>query len=254
MSKKYVPSFIKDQQGFIKDQQTESQETKPSGAYNWRGKKEDVPPTKNNQFSVLSDDFPIKKVETPVKMATLASLTNTNVMNTNGTNTNTNSSNKSSYAAKFSRGDTPVTKHVNIASQDEFPSLGSNTTIGSNTTVGSNTKVNEVVVPSNTFAKLASGWATKQKEDEEDLKRKKLEEEKKTREAELIRTITISGLRRRNVTDEDETDECEQSSLGGHSDEYELPDDDMETTTDEENESEFNQNIMWDGRRKDDLY
>ena len=71
---------------------------------------------------------------------------------------------------------------------------------------------------------------------------------------------SLPSLMRRfktNDYDDDEDDDynpnCDQSSLGGDS--YEVPENDQPPSEEEEEEeNEFNQNVGWDGRRKDDLY
>lgn len=278
MSKKYVPSFLKDQQQSVPSTTTNTsswpaQRNQTSqnndGTYN--------PFNNNNKFSALSDDFPMNKKDKPIvntslpareapklAPATLASLTS------NGTSGGP----KKSFASKFAEqvkiannpNYVPPPKPVDLTSEDDFPSLGA----PKKAVAAPTPKSNPVVVPApapsaapgaSKFADLARGWA-KQKEDEEEMARlKALKEEEHRREMSLMRNINILGLRRRAAMyaqDEDEDDDYnyqnEESSLGDDS--YEIPDEDDASPEEEEEEDndEFNQNVGWDGRRKDDLY
>ena len=285
MSKKYVPSFLKDQQQSVPSTTTNTsawptqrnQTTQNNdGASN--------PFNNSNKFSALSDDFPMNKKDKPIvntslpareapklAPATLASLTS----NGNG------SAPKKSFASKFAEqvkiandpNYVPPAKPVDFTSEDDFPSLGAPKKPAAAPTKSATSSTKSVAVPAPTpspepapgatkFADLARGWA-KQKEDEEEKARlKALQEEERRREMSLMRNINILGFRRRQALyghdeDEDEDDynyQNEESSLGDDS--YEVPDEDDAPPEEEEEEDndEFNQNVGCDGRRKDDLY
>ena len=245
MSKKYVPTFLKDQ--------TSSGE---------------------NKFAPLSDNYTMKKpivnTSLPAQLApkltpaTLASITSTNgVANGVANVIGVQGGPKKSFAAKFAEqakiasdpNYKPPAKPVRIDSEADFPTLG-----GPKKPVtgawGSNPK-NEVVSTTNSFADKAKDWATTKEEEAEMAHKKAMEEEKRRKEAELVKKITFVGINRnRNYNNEDDEDynqEYDETSLGEDSDGYEVPEGDEPSEDDEGNE-EFNQNIGWDGRHKDDLY
>jgi hypothetical protein len=230
MSRKFVPSFLKEQ-GLSTTSETN---TRSFGA-------------NNNRFSTLSDEKPIINTSRPAKEApklvpaTLASITS------NG------QGGKGTYAAKMIEmakvaANPNYVKPLDVASENDFPSLGG----AKKTTV-----VAEPVKKSNSYASLARDWA-KQKEDEEEnerLNQLKLAEEEKERA--LLQSMALLTSRRRmrnQVTHEDEDDyQYDESSLAGDSVEGESPDE-SEPSEYEDEEDEYNQNVGWDGRKKDDLY
>lgn len=284
MSRKYVPSFLKDQNA-----------TPAPTTPTWPGQKSTINITSSNQFAAFSDDFsmrkekPIVNTSLPAKEAvklapaTLASLTSngktTPVAMTNGSGTGS----KKSFASKFAEQAkiaadpdyVPPPKPVNINSEDDFPSLGApkkpattsawgtkSTPVQTNTQSSEPTTNLPVKATGPSFADKAKEWANKKAEDEEKARKRALREERIRREAELIKSMPMIGLRRHQnyYNDEEEDDEYnrpyDESSLGD-SDSYEVPEEDQEPSdndNEEENDSEFNQNVGWDGRRRDDLY
>lgn len=252
MSKIYVPSFLK------------NQSNTPSTRV-W-------PEQNTNKFEALSDNFSMKK-DTPIvntslpakeapKLvpATLASITS------NGTDFTTvvGSGPKKSFASKFAEHakNAEQTKNaanphyvlppkpVNVTSEDDFPSLG-----GPKKTIavklGADSKPVAV-----SFAEKAKEWA-KQKEDEAvEAIKKAAEEEKNRQDLLLYKRTTIIGFNRcKNKYENNDYDDYnyDESSLGDD-DSYEVPEEDEQPSEEEENEDEFNQNVGWDGRHKDDLY
>lgn len=273
MSKKYVPSFLKDQQSTTPDASTQS----TSNSF-WPGQKSTTVLNTTNKFAALSDDFPMRKEKPVVNTslpakeapklvpATLASLTS----NGNGPISTTGSGPKKSFAAKFAEqakiaedpNYVPPPKPVDLKSEEDFPSLGAPKKTPTTGAWGAKPVQNEVVKPTGpSFADKAKEWANKKAEDEEKARKKALREERLRREAELIKSMPRIGFIRKNYYDEDDEEEDEynpydESSLGD-SDSFGCPDDDQEPSDndgEEEEDSEFNQNVGWDGRRRDDLY
>lgn len=270
----------------MKDQQstpTPTTNTNTSASF-WPGQKTSTPLSSSNKFAALSDDFPMSKKDKPIvntslpaqmapklAPATLASLTGSGAAVTSS-----GSGSKKSFADKFKEqvriaedpDYKPPPKPVDFKSEDDFPALGApkKPTTGAWGAKPSATPVNTVVEPIQkpagpSFAEKAKEWANKKAEDEEKARRRALKAEKARREALLMRTMPILGMRRLQgqYEDEDEEDDYnpnyEESSLGDDS--YEMPDDDMspsEEDEEDEDNGEFNQNVGWDGRRRDDLY
>ena len=228
MSKKYVPSFLKDQQSTSNP--TQKAEKAESASF-WPGRPGVTGSTavnavaamntnSNNKFAVLSDDFPMNRpvvntsrpaVEAP-KLApmTLASATSNGAVPMGGgpsvlgaaagagTGAGAGAGPKKSFASKFAEqakivsnpNYKPPPKPINFQSEEDFPSLGGK-------------PVNKVITKSEVsatsatgatgtkFADMAKGWA-KHKEDEEERARIKAEQEEKRRsEAMLMRSIPI---------------------------------------------------------------
>jgi hypothetical protein len=279
MSNKYVPSFLKDKQTATPATTTQSTPTSV-----WPGQKS-TPPTLNttNKFGALSDDFPMNKRDKPVvntslpakeapklAPATLASLTGNGkaVVVTAGAG---GSGPKKSFAAKFAEqvkitsdpDYVPPPKPVDLNSEEDFPSLGAPKKPATTSAWGAKPVKNEIAESGGpSFAEKAREWANKKAEEEEKARKKALRDERLRREAELIKTIPMIGLRRHQnyYNDDDEEDEYnrpyDESSLGD-SDSFEITENDQEPSdNDEEGEedSEFNQNVGWDGRRRGDLY
>jgi hypothetical protein len=293
MSKKYVPSFLKE--GALKDG------TLRDGAL------KDVidPPTRNfsqqdrsnsNAFSKVSHDYRKEKpvtVEVPkLAPATLASITSLSPLSgeiSKGTG---------SFASKFAEQvriseDPNYQKPVDLSSADDFPALGA-------------IKKNNVVIPlfkpqpmerrqptekpklteltelksgsAPSFAEMASLWAKKKEDDDREKaefqRRKELEEEKMRQAARLMKKVPVLGsIGRRGISREDGSEEeeenayvnpDEQASLGGGSN-YEYEEEESFDDEDDEfgdgdgghedgEEEEYNPNAGWDGRRKEDLY
>jgi len=276
MSKKYVPSFLKDQQS----NQAPSTNNNTNGSF-WPGQKTSTPLNSSNKFAALSDDFPMTKKDKPIvntslpaqqapklAPATLASITsNGSAPITTG---GSGSGPKKSFAAKFAEqariaadpNYVPPPKPVDFKSEDDFPALGAPAKPVKGAW-GAKPTANVVVEPTKpsgpSFAEKAKEWANKKAEDEEKARRKAMREERLRREGELVTSMPIMGLRRRQEYDDEDEEEdynpnYDESSLGDDS--YEIPEDDGEPSEeDEEDEDgEFNQNVGWDGRRRDDLY
>lgn len=238
MSRKFVPSFLKEQ-GITATSSATNVETNTRSFTGTTG-------ANNNRFSALSDEKPIINTSRPAKEApklvpaTLAAITS------NG------QGGKGTFASKMAEkamiaSNPNYVKPLDVASENDFPSLG-----GSKKVV-----VAEPVKKSNSYASLARDWA-KQKEEEEEnerLNQLKLAEEEKERA--LLKSMALLTSRRRmrnQVTHEDEDDyQYDESSLAGDSDEGESPDE-SEPSEAEDEDDEYNQNVGWDGRRKDDLY
>lgn len=269
MSKKYVPSFLKEQQSATVT--PASSDSAPS----WLSQRQSAPLAASNKFAALADDFntkkekPVVNTSLPAKEApklapaTLASITGGGApVGASG------SGPKKSFAAKFAEqakiasdpNYKPPPKPVNVESEDDFPTLGG----PKKPAAGAWSKPKNEVVESApekattlSFADKAKEWAKQKEEEEEQARIKAMEEEKKQREAALHRRMNIIGINRYNrqyaaEDDEDEYYNAEESSLGDD-DSYEVPEFEEETS-EEEDEEEFNQNVGWDGRRKDDLY
>jgi hypothetical protein len=276
MSKKYVPSFLKDQQQSVSAPTTNNTTSWPAQRNTTTQNNDSSyrPFNMNNKFSALSDDFEMNKKDKPIvntslpareapklAPATLASLTS------NGSGDGP----KKSFASKFAEqvkiannpNYVPPPKPVNLTSEDDFPSLGApkKPMAAPTKTVTASSPETTPAAGATKFADLARGWA-KQKEDEEEKARlKAIKDEERRREMSLMRNINILGFRRRQALyGEDEEDEDDYnyqndgSSLGDDS--YEIPEEDAVPSEEdeEEDENEFNQNVGWDGRRKDDLY
>jgi hypothetical protein len=262
MSNKYVPAFLKNQQNTNNNNNTL-----------WNEQKQSTQLNTTNKFAALDDDFRFKKEKPIINTslpsrtapkfvpATLASLTNNNNNNNNNNSSNNYSGNKRSFASKFAEQTkitsdpnyVPPPKPINVASENDFPSLGapkkSTSTVWGNKTQSDNK-------PSTlSFADKAKEWAKQKEEEAEEAQRKAAEEKKMRREAEFHKRMNVIGINRyqRKYVDEDDEDQIEQSSLGDD-DSYEVPEYEEEPSEEDCDDGEFNPNIGWDGRHKDDLY
>lgn len=286
MSKKYVPSFLRDQQS------TSNTTSNNNSASFWPGRPNATSATttattttaaintnSNNRFAALSDDFPMNRpvvntsrpaVEAP-KLApmTLASATSNGAVPMGGASGAVpmggagSTGPKKSFASRFSEqakiasnpNYKPPPKPINFQSEEDFPSLGGKPV---NTVI---TKSEVTGATGAKFADMAKGWA-KHKEDEEERARMKAEQEEKLRrEAIMMRSIPILGAFRRTATAKDdchneEEEDChnyEESSLGDD-DSYEVPEGDTEPSDEDDENGEFNSDVGWDGRKRGDLY
>lgn len=270
MSKKYVPSFLK-------DQSAPSNPTTNTSTSFWPGQKPSTSLSSSNKFDALSDDFHMKKdkpiinTSLPAKEAPkLAPATLASITGGGATTVGNNSGPKKSFASKFAEQAKiaadpyykPPPKPIDVTSENDFPSLGGPAKPATGAW-GSKPK-NETVQPEKTalsFADKAKEWAKKKEEEEEEARQKAIEEEKRRREADLHKRMNVLNLgrfKRQYVNEDDEGDEYynnEESSLGDD-DSYEVPEGDGEPSEEEEDEDndEFNLNVGWDGRRRDDLY
>jgi hypothetical protein len=297
MSKKYVPSFLRD--GAVRDGAVRD------GAVRDGAIKVIDPPTRNfsqernnsSTFTRVSHDHRKEKLVTEVPKlapATLASITSLNA------DANSTSKISGSFASKFAEQvrnseDPNYQKPVDLTSVDDFPALGSvkqknnvvvpplkprvtekaSLIVGPQLTTGPKlTELKPTTTNAPSFAEMASLWA-KKKEDEDREKaelarRKELEEEKMRKAARLLKKPPVLGSISRRIAGREDGDEeeeenayvnpDEQSSLGGGSnyeyeedDSFEGDDEDEEGHEDDEGE-EYNPNVGWDGRRKEDLY
>jgi len=257
MSKKYVPSFLRDgalKEGALKD-----------GALKEGAIKEVIdPPTRNFSQQERSNSTAFSKVsheyrkEKPVKVdvpklapATLASITSLSPLSADG---NAITKPSGSFASKFAEQvriseDPNYQKPVDLSSADDFPALGA-------------VKKNNIVIPpfkpqpmerrqptekpkltelksttanAPSFAEMASLWAKKKEEEDREKaefqRRKELEEEKMRQAARLMKKVPVLGsIGRRGISREEGSEEeenvyvnpDEQASLGGGSNyEYE---------------------------------
>jgi len=281
MSKKYTPSFLKNQsQGYSQGQ----------GHTQGQGQT-------SNKFSVLSDEFskvalsntvpssvvpsntfPLKEV----KLATLASLTSTGTTTTSTTTTG----GTRSFAAKFAdqaksaeqykmankSNYVAPPKPVDVASSEDFPSLGGGTKKNMGWKKDMNTVATAVTVATVataattiSFADKAKEWAMKKEEEEETTKLQAIVraeyEAKMRREEDILRKLPTLPHRRTGIQydyddEEDNNSAYNDDPFSEDSDSFEVPNGDEEPSEeeDEEEDGEFNQNVGWDGRRKDDLY
>ena len=280
MSKKYVPSFLKDQQS------TSNSNTTATTTPFWPGQ-----PTNNNRFAVLSDDFPTNKpvinTSKPAREApklapmTLASATSNGAVPMGGAGgpsvlgpsvLGAGAGPKKSFASKFAEqakiannpNYKPPPKPINFQSEEDFPSLGGkpvNKVITKSEVTGTTCATSTTSTTGTNFADMAKGWA-KHKEDEEERARIKAEQEEKRRsEAMLMRSIPIirgpRHIRKDDCHNEDENQEdspnYEESSLGDD-DSYEVPEGDTEPSDEDDENGEFNSDVGWDGRKRGDLY
>ena len=285
MSKKYVPSFLRE------------------GTLREGGVKQDVrdglePPSRNfsqernnsSAFTRVSHDHRKEKpIEVPkLAPATLASITSLSPLN--GEPTKGGGSFASKFAEQVRISEDPnYQKPVDLSSADDFPALGA-------------VKKNNVIIPPfkpppmerrqptekpkltelkpstssvPSFAEMASLWAKKKEEEDREKaefeRRKELEEEKMRQAARLMKKVPVLGsIGRRGVIkgdgDEDEEENVyvnpdDQSSLGGGSnyeyeeeESFEGEDDEDDEGHEDGEEEEYNPNAGWDGRRKEDLY
>ncbi len=241
MSRKFVPSFLKEQSA-------------AGGAGSAGGEPVQTRTFINtNRFAPLSDDKHINtsrpaKEAPKLVPATLASITSNGTGGKGGTYAS-----KMAERAKMAANPNyvPPPKPVDVTSENEFPSLG-----GAPKKVDS-PKIDSGVKKSGSFASLARDWAKQKEEEEEEEKMIRMRLEEEERELRLLRSMVAVGRRKKNATDYtlegEEEDQYDESSLGGDSD-NEMPEDSEPSEEEEEEEDEYNQNVGWDGRRRDDLY
>jgi hypothetical protein len=256
MSKKYVPSFLKEgalregslKEGALKEGALKEVVDQPTRNFSQQDR------SNSNQFSRVSHDHKKEKpvtVEVPkLAPATLASITSLSPLSVE------TGKSGGSFASKFAEQvriseDPNYQKPVDLSSADDFPALGA---VKKNNVVilpfkpqpmerrqpAEKPKLTELTelksgsAPS--FAEMASLWA-KKKEDEDREKaefqrRKELEEEKMRQAARLMKKVPVLGsIGRRVAGREDGSEEeeenayvnpDEQASLGGGSNyEYE---------------------------------
>lgn len=262
MSKKYTPSFLREQQ------------CASSTVY-----------VTANRFNALSEDVPVVKqlVNTsrpakdavPLVPGTLASLTATALNGDSATSVNgTSNTSAKSFASIFmdkqkqleNPNYNPITKPIDIKSEDDFPSLGSTKSLSkSSSTGGFTTKVVDIksVVPlqKQNFADLAKGWAKKTADEEEEELRKQ-QEEFQQRERELIMGTFVRHRRAKKPSEDDDDEEEDYNAVYDEPDsEYssvpEGDEDDLGSYDDEETNSqerELNSGIGSERRHHDDLY
>jgi len=273
MSQKYTPTFLKEQT-----------EPEPEAKTRVFGANQNTSTTSGNQFATFTNkqDRPINTsrpaMEAPKLVpATLASITSSGGVTTNGaTNGVTNSSSGSgrSFASKFSqqvngsqystKAIPPPPKPIDVSNEDAFPSLGSKPikAIPSKPVPSkpvSTKQISGVAATNTTFANLAKGWAKQTEEEKEAEKIRKMREEEMERDKRLLLSMPIVSIRRRkaqHIMDNEDDNNYDESSLCDDDKEYEVPEEaeSSEDDVEDEDENEFNKNVGWDGRRKDDLY
>jgi len=276
MSRKYVPTFLK-------EQQAESL-TQNNTAGQWPGNQSLAKPlTTGNRFSALSEDFPMNRKSSPlvqtsdqmpsvfgktktntVVPGTLASLTATNATNVS------ESGSKKSFASKFTERQKqvedpnykPPEKPLDFKSEDDFPALGG---FGAKKPLAVNKEQkpeeNKVVLPAikkSGYADLARGWA-KKKEDEEAMElQRKHGEEIERRERELMKSTIVRHTFKqsaRKYDDDEEDEENQEEAFSEYSSVSEgRGEEEFISEGDEDQDGEFNPNTTYDRRHKEDLY
>jgi hypothetical protein len=223
MSKKYVPTFLKEQA--VHGGGTD----KKSG----------------NQFAALDDDAPT------MKPATLAALTSAKKDSDSGGGT------KKSYASKFAEkvkevehpgSEKTLPTRINVDSVEDFPSLGGGA------------KAVAASVPNAKFADFARNWAKKDSEEAEAARRKALKEARRREEVEQLRKLMPAAAlrtlasRSKYADDSDEEPPVEEEAFSEESDSYNEEQDgeeDIEGEEEfEENEEDYNQDVGYEGRRR----
>lgn len=226
MSKKYVPSFLK------------NNDSAAGGGSN------------TNYRPLVNTSRPA--IEAPkLAPATMASLTankDTPILTSGST---------LKYTRELhSNTTTPVqTAPLNLQSENDFPSLGG---------TGKKVLENTIVSPPKRFADLAKAWAKKQEDEEEDERIRLAEEARRKRENSMFsKGVMIMRFNRKRKDDSDDEEEVDYNPTyeddAQEEDNYESSSHDEQEQNDEtyecENEDdEFNENIGHDGRRGDDLY
>jgi hypothetical protein len=246
--RKYVPSFLKNQTA-----------TPNAGAG-----------SSTNQFAAFDDDFvaPKAATATPTMTAptTLASTTSTKSNPYKGGTYAQRFSNEKALAGSGRASSTlaSTTIKVDTSSENQFPILGG----AVKKQAGAWGKKSEEDESKTKFASLAKGWA-KQTEDEEvaaELKRR--EEEKKRQEEEMLAALLKSSSKRIKTDGLENPDILEDDYFSNpytshdqlnDEDSVEMPSEEESTEDDEDEDyidenGEYNINIVYDGRRKDDLY
>lgn len=265
MSKKYTPSFLR-------EQQCASSTVSAT--------------VTANRFNALSDDatavkrlvntsLPAKNA-VPLVPGTLASLTATalTALNGDGATGLNGTTGAKSFASTFTDKQRQLenpnykstTKPIDIKSEDDFPSLGSAKSLSkSSSTGGFTTKVVDIkpVVPpqKQNFADLAKGWAKKTADEEEEELRKQ-QEEFEQRERELIMGTFVRHRRAKKLSEDDDDEEEDYNAVYDEPDsEYssvpEGDEDDLGSYDDEETNSqerELNSGLGNERRHHDDLY
>jgi hypothetical protein len=240
MSKKWTPSISKDQQ--------QGQNT-------------------NYFASLVNTSLPAKEAP-KLAPATLASLTSKNGANQPVQPVVGGSSR--SFAAKLAEQErsandpnyVPPPKVLNFNSDNDFPTLGGPKKNNNNVRPAPAQPRPVAPVTNGSFADLAKGWAKATQREEEKARRKALRAEARRREMELMRNMPTFNLMRRRQQEEYDDEEdynptYEEDNYLGESDSFEMESSEEEMPEEEqenEEDQEFNQNAVWDGRRRDDLY
>lgn len=249
MSKKYVPSFLKNQQNNFAtgDEGSASRQNELVNGSN------NISMTRmEGHRQLVNTSLPAKQAPKMVP-ATLAALTT--AAPGGGTEGNI------SYGAKFSQqfvDGVPVSaakpSSLNVTSEQEFPALGVSPADKPKGAWGQTNKK---------FSDMAKAWARKQEDEEEAERIRIAEEERRKRENSMFsKGVMIMRFNRKKRDDSDdeevpdynptyeEDDQPEEDSYESSSHE-ELENDGGD---DENEEEEFNQNLGREGRRHDDLY
>lgn len=270
MSKKYVPTFLKDNAANATSVRAEPVATfaaTSAAAPVTQSRFAGGGVVSQNKFAALSDDFPSINSNKSASVtstnvvagATLASITSSSAQQATG---------KKSYASKFSEqsknGGYPpkpvkVEPKVDVSSESDFPSLGapsvirknaSNSSLASGTSAASATS-DSVTQPAAKFADFAKSWAQKVKEEEEaaaaELERKRILKE----EYDSLRSmIKIPGFKHKkaenyvspdDIEDDDEYNNGNDDYLGDNNDDdYHVPSGEEDEGEEEYDEDEQN--------------
>lgn len=255
MSKKYVPSFLKDNANATSIRAESDTHVAPITQSRFAG----GGIVSQNKFSALSDDFPSINSNKPptsstnvVAGATLASITSSSAQKDSG---------KKSYASKFSEqtknGGYPpkpvkVEPKVDVTSESDFPSLGAPSVIrknasnsslaSSNSTSSATGATTNTVTTAPKFADFAKSWAQKIKEEEEAAAAEEERKRKEKEEYDTLRSmIKIPGFKsKRNddyVSPDDIDEENDYNAINDYLGEYDN-DDDYQVPSGEEDEGE----------------
>ena len=290
MSKKYVPSFIKDNNSNVSSNFTAPNNQPTTSSNNsgtrtfWSNKTDGSSSSSvKNQFAAFSDKSesnsfkgkyntsqakPIINTSLPAKEApklipaTLASLTSVTETTTSGiTERNSNRSFASKFAEKIKINEdpnyTPPPKPIDFSSEDDFP------TLGAPSKPLNIVKSKDIVKPASkfdgNFAVKAREWADLKKAEEEAEKKRKEDEARRLKEERIMESgihivkHTFGPSRKCDSDDEYLPNYDEEDSDDPPSLYNEESEESYEE--DEENEDgEYNSNIADNRRHKNDLY
>lgn len=237
---KYVPSFLRNQ-----------------GANGGAGSAGEAG-TNVNRFAAFDDDFKAPKTNTvvapSVAPATLASLTTDS--KSQGRSYASRFSEKSRYEDKRSG---PAVKKTDISSEEQFPTLGG----VAKKPVGAWGKS---AAGEAKLSTLAQQWSKQKEEEEAAAEVIRLAEENKRLEEEMMALALKNSIKRSNSGGFENPDYSEEDyfhnpyaaqELLADEDSVELPSEDEPSDGDDDDydeNGEYNPNIGYDGRRKDDLY
>jgi hypothetical protein len=282
MSRKYVPTFLKDNAVANAPVATSTASTTTNAPVT-QSRFAGGGVVTSNKFSALSDDFPsINSNKPPTQSAvgapgapkpfgTLASITSATAQPTTG---------KKSYASKFSESTKtnngypkpppPPEPKVDVSSESDFPTLGAPSVIRKNASNSSLASTSSASASSGVAATSAAGattkysdfaksWAQKIKEEEEATAAEAERKRKEKEEYDSLRSmIKIPGFKHKktdnyvspdDIEDEDGYNNATDDYLGGDDDDdYHVPsgdEDEGEEEFDEENADEQPADDYW---------